>query len=341
MPASHRSRDIRISLIAIPEISAAVLYSLQEVFLSVGNTWQMVTGTPAYAPQFSVCIVGKSRKLLRTNLGVPIRPDKTFNDNHATDVIIVSDISLEPDVEIQGRWPEAITWIQDKYGKGAIVCSVCTGSLLLAEADLLNNLEATTHWSAKPLFQSCYPQIALKPERVLLPTGSEHRLITSGGSASWSDLALYLIARFCGQQEARRIAKLFLFGDRSNGQLPFAAMVRPKQHDDAVVAQCQVWASDHYDLPNPVTEMIQQSGLTSRTFKRRFKKATGFDPLDYVQTLRMEEAKQMLEATSEPIDIIAASVGYQDPNSFRRLFKRVTAISPGQYRQRFQKVSIG
>ena len=340
MPASHRSRNIHISLVAIPEISAAVLYSLQEVFLSVGKTWQLVTGTPAYAPQFSISIVANSKKLLHTNLGVPIIPDKDFGDTHATDVIIVSDISLEPGVEIPGRWPETIAWIQEKYEKGAIVCSVCTGSILLAEANLLNNREATTHWSAKPLFQTCYPRVALMPERVLLPTGPEHRIITSGGSASWSDLALYLVARFCGQDEARRIAKLFLFGDRSDGQLPFSAMVRPKQHEDAVVTRCQLWASENYDLPNPVTEMITQSGLTSRTFKRRFKKATGFEPLVYVQTLRIEEAKQMLEATNDPIDTIASNVGYQDPSSFRRLFKRTTAISPGQYRQRFQNVSI-
>jgi len=340
MPASHRSRNIHVSLVAIPEISAAVLYSLQEVFLAVGNTWQLVTGTPAYAPQFSVSVVANSKKLLRTNLGVPITPDSTFSDNQAPDIIVVSDINLEPEGKIQGRWPQATSWIQEKFEQGAIVCSVCTGAILLAESDLLNNREATTHWSAKPLFESCYPRVALVPERVLLPTGPEHRLITSGGSASWSDLALYLVARFCGQEEARRIAKLFLFGDRGDGQLPFSAMVRPRQHEDAVVAQCQLWASDHYNLPNPVTEMIGHSGLTSRTFKRRFKKATGFEPLDYVQTLRMEEAKQMLEATNDPIDTIASSVGYQDPNSFRRLFKRATAISPSQYRQRFQTVSI-
>ncbi len=340
MPASHRSRSINVSLVAIPEISAAVLYSLQEVFLSVGKTWQLVTGTPSHAPQFTVSVVANSKTTLRTHLGVPIAPDRAFGDGNSTDIIIVSDISLENDVDIQGRWPQATSWIREKYQQGAIVCSVCTGSILLAEAELLNDLEATTHWSAKPLFQIYYPRIKLIPERVLLPTGPEHRIITSGGSASWSDLALYLVARFCGQAEARRIAKLFLFGDRGDGQLPFSAMVRPKQHEDAVVARCQLWVSDHYNLPNPVSEMIGQSGLTPRTFKRRFSKATGFDPLSYVQTLRMEEAKQMLEATNDPIDSIATSVGYQDPNSFRRLFKRATAISPSQYRQRFQTVSM-
>lgn len=340
MPASFRSPNIHVSLVAIPEVSAAVLYGLQEVFLAVGKTWQMVTGIPTHTPQISVSIVAKSKTLMRTNLAVPIKPDRAFCEDDPTNIIVVADINLESGVEFQGLWPEATTWLQEKYEQGSIICSVCTGAILLAEAKLLNDREATTHWSAKHLFQTYYPQVTLMPERVLLPTGSEHRVITSGGSASWTDLSLYLVARFCGQEEARRIAKVFLFGDRGDGQLPFSVMVRPKQHEDATVANCQLWISDNYHMPNPVTEMIEQSGLTPRTFKRRFSKATGYDPLKYVQTLRIEEAKQMLEVTDDPIDSIASSVGYEDPNSFRRLFKRTTAISPSQYRQRFQTVSI-
>jgi transcriptional regulator GlxA family with amidase domain len=340
MPASHRPPNIHVSLLAVSEISAAVLYGLQEVFLAAGKTWNLITGAPNHASQISVSIIANSKKQLQTNIGVPISPDRSFRDNDPTDIIVVADINLEPGQEFQGAWPEAATWLREKYEEGAIVSSVCTGAILLAEAKLLNDREATTHWSAKQLFDKYYPQVRLMPERVLLPTGPEHRVITSGGSASWTDLSLYLIARFCGQEEARRIAKLFLFGDRGNGQLPFSAMVRPKQNDDAVVAHCQLWVSDNYHFPNPVSEMIEQSGLTTRTFKRRFRKATGYDPLDYVQTLRVEEAKQMLEATSDPIDRIAINVGYEDPNSFRRLFKRTTAISPSQYRQRFQTVSI-
>ena len=172
-----------------------------------------------------------------------------------------------------------------------------------------------------------------------MPAGAEHRLVTAGGSASWNDLALYLVARFCGEAEARRIAKLFLFGDRSDGQLPFAARVRPRQHGDAAVAAAQVWIADNYTCDNPVAEMARVSGLTPRTFKRRFEAATGYAPLDYVQSLRIEEAKQMLETTGAPIEAIAEEVGYSEPAAFRRIFKRATGISPLQYRQRFRSVA--
>ncbi len=173
---------------------------------------------------------------------------------------------------------------------------------------------------------------------MLVSAGAEHRPVTAGASASWTDLALYLVARFCGEEEARRTAKVFLFGDRSDGQLPFAARVRPPQHDDAAVAAAQRWVADHYAASNPVAAMTRCSGLAQRTFKRRFQVATGYAPLDYVQSLRIEEAKQILETTDQPIDSISGEVGYCEPAAFRHLFKRTTGISPLQYRQRFRKV---
>ena len=152
--------------------------------------------------------------------------------------------------------------------------------------------------------------------------------MTAGASASWTDLALYLVARFCGEDEARRTAKLFLFGDRSDGQLPFAARVRPRQHDDAAVAAAQVWIAENYACAESGGRDDPRLRLASRTFMRRFQAATGYLPLDYVQSLRIEEAKQMLETTDTPIDAIAGEVGYTEPAAFRRIFKRATGIAP-------------
>jgi transcriptional regulator GlxA family with amidase domain len=153
------------------------------------------------------------------------------------------------------------------------------------------------------------------------------------------ELARYLIARFCGQEEAVRSSKIFLLGDRSEGQLPFAAMTRTRNHSDAIVEKCQAWVGEHYEIPNPVARMTERSGLAPRTFKRRFRAATGYTPIEYVQTLRIEEAKQLLEATDLQTDQIGAAVGYDDPASFRRLFKRTTGVGPARYRQRFRVVS--
>ncbi len=336
MPVSHDARKLSVGLLAVPEASAAVIYGLHEVLTCVGTVWQTLTGEHVRSRQMAPQIVGISNEPFRTSLGVLLVPDATFDEQARMDVIIVPDLSLKPDQDLAGFWPEAIAWLQAQHRQRAIICSVCTGSLLLAEAGLLDGREATTHWSARGIFDRCYPKVKLQAQKVLVPSGQEHDVVTSGGSASWTDLSLYLVSRFCGEDEARRISKVFLFGDRSQGQLPFAAMVRPRQHEDASISECQNWIADNYHVSNPVAEMARRSGLNDRTFKRRFHASTGYTPIDYVQSLRIEEAKHMLETTDEPIEEISEQVGYDDSGSFRRLFKRTVGTSPRGYRQRYQ-----
>ena len=339
MKTSNADRDISISLVVVPEVAAGVLYSLHEVLSFVGSGWEFLTGWSPGRLRFVPQLVGSNCSAFRNPAGLPIVPEASFADVHQTDIVIVPDLVVARDEDTHGRWPEAIAWIKEQHAGGALVCSVCTGSLLLAESDLLDGVEATCHWAIADLIRDNYPRVELRPERVLVAGGPEHRLITAGASASWSDLVLYLVARYGGEEEARRTAKLFLFGDRSDGQLPFAARVRPRQHDDAAIAQAQLWIAENYATANPVSEMTRISGLTPRTFKRRFETATGYAPLDYVQSLRIEEAKQMLEASDKAIDDIAEDVGYVEPAAFRRLFKRATGLSPLQYRQRFQQLA--
>lgn len=339
MPISSCPKHLSVCLVAVPEVSAAVLYGLHEVFSCVGTVWENLTGEKVTGRRIVPRIVGNATAPIRTTLGATVVADHTFDEALQCDVVIVGDLTLEAGQGPVGHWPREAAWLKEQYDRGAIICSVCTGAMMLAEAGLLDDREATTHWSARRIFQDLYPSVLLRPERLLVPSGVEHRIITSGGSASWTELALYLVARFCGDEEARQIVKIFLFGDRSDGQLPFAAMARPKQHEDAAIARCQTWIAEHYACANPVAELTGRSGLAPRTFKRRFAAATGYAPLDYVQSLRIEEAKQMLETSDDAIDDIAAQVGYEEPNSFRRLFKRTTGITPHQYRVRFQSVT--
>ncbi len=183
-----------------------------------------------------------------------------------------------------------------------------------------------------------YPGVKLSPQKILVPAGSGDQVITGGGATAWEDMALYLIARLSSRKEAVRIAKIFLLGDHSEGQLPFAGARKAHAHRDAVVSSIQAWIAENYHLASPVTRMVEKSGLTERTFIRRFRAATGYSPMEYVQTLRIEEAKQMLEATTDSIEAIAIEVGYEDPNFFRRLFKRKVGITPARYRQRFAAI---
>lgn len=330
----------RIHLLALPETTPATLHGLYEVFVSVGVAWNEIAAQASEAPRFSTRIVARSAAPFRSPFGVPIAPDAGLDQAGPADVVIVTDLALASGQDPRGGWREEAAWLREQFDEGATVCSVCTGSVLLAEAGLLDGREATTHWAASDIFSRYYPRVDLRPERILCPAGPEHRIITSGGSGSWSDLALYLIARLCDPAEAVRITKLFVLGDRSEGQLPFAAMGRAATHDDAVIARCQDWLVDHYGSSNPVARMVALSGLPERSFKRRFKQATGYTPIDYTQALRIEEAKQILETTSEPTDAVGHIVGYNDPAFFRRLFRRMTGVTPARYRQRYSTIGM-
>jgi transcriptional regulator GlxA family with amidase domain len=330
---------LSVALLALPESTPGSLYGLQEVLAGVGVAWSLATGEAETAKvRFKPSILSLDGKAITSPYGAQIAVEGTLHDADRPDIIIATDVAIDMQASPHGAWPEETAWLKTCHEQGAIVCAICTGSVFLAETGLLDGVEATTHWAAMPIFRDHYPAVILQPDRILCPAGAEHRIVTGGGASSWTDLALYLVARFAGEEEARRIAKLFVIGDRGHGQLPFAAMARPKQHDDAVIANVQTWVAENYATANPVGKMAERAGLAERTFARRFRKATGYAPSEYVQALRVEEAKQILETTDEPIDAIALMVGYAEPVSFRRLFKRQTGVTPARYRRRFSKL---
>lgn len=329
---------VRVHLLALPETTAGAIHGLYEVFSAVGVTWTELTGEPAAGPRIEVRIVGHRYMIANPPPAITIVPQLTLEQTGPAEVIIVTDLNISMNTDPRGRWSRETAWVRERFEEGATLCSVCTGSVFLAETGLLDGQEATTHWCTTGLFQRWYPAVRLRPERILSPAGDGHRIVTSGGATSWEDLALYLIARYCGTTEALRIAKIFVLGDRSEGQLPYAAAIRQRRDTDAVIGACQAWVAEHYEIANPVAGMVRHSGLPERTFKRRFKLATGYTPLEYVQTLRIEEAKHLLETTRMPTDAVAQAVGYDDPTFFRRLFKRRVGVTPARYRQRVQSV---
>jgi transcriptional regulator GlxA family with amidase domain len=265
--------------------------------------------------------------------GVRILPDE--EGAAVPDVVCVPEVAVAPDALLSESHAAEISWLRRCYEAGAIVATACSGAMLLAETGLLNGAEATTHWAYCDALAS-YPGVRVYPNRALVVSGEGGRLIMAGGGTSWEDLALYLVARLVSVEEAMHIAKLFLIDWHDVGQLPFAALARNRQVDDAVIARCQGWIAQHYDEASPVAAMIRQSGLIERTFNRRFKQATGLTPIEYAHTLRLEEAKQLLESGDEPVEAVATEVGYEDAAFFGRLFRRKVGVTPAQYRKRFR-----
>ncbi len=331
-----------IALLAAAETSPSVLYGLYDVLLSVGAVYaDMTTGEPEES-LLDVKIVANGDQPFRCFGNVLVEPHQAVDSIERIDVAIVCDIYTPIDTPPRGRYPREIAWLQRMHAGGAIVASVCSGSLMLAEAGLLDGIECAGHWGYRDLFRECYPSVRFRPECVLCFAGEDSRIVTAGAVTSWQDLALYLIGRLCGAQHAIRTAKVYLLSGHSDGQLPFAVMTHRSSKRDAVIGVCQEWIAENYGCANPVAAMAERSGLKPRTFARRFRSATGYLPIDYVHALRIEEAKQLIETENESIDDVSIKVGYEDPTFFRRLFKRKTGLAPAAYRRKFTgMLSIG
>ncbi|WP_417776377.1 GlxA family transcriptional regulator [Stutzerimonas xanthomarina] len=225
--------------------------------------------------------------------------------------------------------------MRERYEAGATLASACSGAILLARTGLLKGCEGTSHWGYCDCLRREYPEVHWQPDKALVTAGVGQRLVMSGSGSSWHALGLFLIARFIGAREAMEVARMNLFDWDATSPLAYAAMMRTGQLADPVIARCQEWAAQHYDGEAPVAAMVRISGLQERTFQRRFAQATGLSPLDYVHTLRLEEAKQLLESCDLPVEAIAWEVGYQDAGFFGRLFRRKVGLTPAQYRRRF------
>lgn len=332
---SPRTRPLHVSLIAIPD---AVISTLTGIYDVLGSFRMLGRTDPSLPenPPFAVDIVATERGSVSLVSGVPIEARRAIADIETTDIIIVPSILLGPNGWECGRYPALVDWARKMHAKGALLCSACSGVFLLAETGLFDGQETTVHWGYANAFARAYPQIPLSPERVLVVAGKREELITSGASMTWHDLVLYLIARHVGATAAQTIARSFALQWHHDGLAPYIVFEGRRDHGDASITDAQAWLAQHFAIASPVEEMVRRSGLAERTFKRRFTEATGFSPIDYVQRLRIEDAKRRLERTDASADEISWKVGYEDAAFFRRLFKRVTGMTPGAYRRRFQ-----
>ena len=330
-----------VLLVAVPETAGSSLYGMLDVLSATGNIWQTLTRTGAEETLFKVRVVSSTDRSFTCGNGIPVTPDCSVVDDPHADLIIVPELWLGPDESIEGRYGDLVAWLRDRYEAGAHLYSACSGSILLAETGLLDGRSATSHWGYQDLFRNQYPDVRFDPAPNLCYADTSGRIVTAGGVTSWHDLAIHIIARHASPGEAMRIAKVYLLKWHAEGDLPYANLVRNVPHADSVVRQCEDWLGAHYTAHDAIAQLIGSASVPERTLKRRFKKATGSSLIDYLQNLRVEEAKRLLENTDLPIDEISEQVGYSDPSFFRRLFKRVTGLTPSHYRRFFKPILEG
>jgi transcriptional regulator GlxA family with amidase domain len=324
-----------VALMAFPEVTASVLFGLYDMFHSAGRDWGLVVNGRPGMPVLQAVIAAATPGPLTVANGVRVQPDIGFDRLPVPTVLCVPEVFVAPGESLAGRFAAEIDLIRRCHAAGSIVAAACSGALLLAESGLLEGQDATTHWAYCDTLAARYPGVRVHARQSLVVAGAGHRLVMAGGGTSWQDLALYLVSRLSGLDAAMQLARVYLIDWHQVGQQPFARLSSTRQSDDALITRCQVWLADHYREPNPVAAMTRVSGLSSRTFVRRFKTATGLSPLEYTHRVRLEEAKQMLETTALPVAAVALEVGYEDEGFFVRLFKRSVDMTPAQYRRRF------
>ena len=335
---SEASNSIKAMIVAVPESAGSALYGMMDVLASAGNLWQTLVRTEPERKLITPFIVSNRKKPFKCGNGIPVSPDYNIRNVPDADIIIVPELWLGPYESLAGRHTDIMQWIKEQYSKGAYVYSACSGSIMLAEAGLLDGRKATSHWGYQRLFRTCYPKVLFLNEPNLAFADEQGRLVTAGGTTSWHDLAIHIIAKHCSPGEAAKIAKVYLMKWHDEGQMPYANLVNDAPHADYIVRGCEQWLARHYTENGCVGRVIEQSGIPERSLKRRFKTATGHTLIERIQNLRIEETKRLLETTSEPLDNICAMVGYEEPAFFRRLFKRLTGLTPGQYRRMFKPI---
>jgi transcriptional regulator GlxA family with amidase domain len=286
---------IEVLIVAVPETAGSALYGMVDVLLAAGNIWQTLVRSEIEDQLFRVRIISPDKRIFSCGNGIPVNPECSIAEDPDASIVILPELWLGPDEEIKGRYPELMEWIRHKYKQGATLYSACSGAVMLAESGLLDGCQATSHWGYQDLFRKQYPKVHFCPEPNLVFADMAGRIVTAGGTTSWHDLAIHIISRHASSGEALRIAKVYLLKWHGEGQLPYASLVRSAPHADSVVRSCERWLKDNYTQTHVVSRVIEQAKIPERTLKRRFKAATGSSFIEYIQNLRIEQAKKLLE----------------------------------------------
>lgn len=330
---------VRVAVLALPGASGASIFAAHDDLHAVARPdVRARLGPPAR--EFSVRLVGLEAGPVVLGGGFEMHAEYGLEDIGDCDIVYAPAMLWRPEVLRDAvptlLGPELPVWLRERYAGGTTLVSLCTGVMVLAEAGLLGNGAAACYSFLVDAFRARFPAVHFDPERPLVVSGDRDRLVTAGDGIYHSDLMLYLMQRFVGREAMHAFAQLtgkFWVGDARN---VYARLAERRGHDDPLVHEAQRWFDDHLDVADAVTCMVARARVSRRTLTRRFRTATGLTPVRYVQAVRVERARELLEATAIPVTEIAAEVGYADVGHFNRVFARETDLTPGAYRRRFR-----
>lgn len=286
------------------------------------------------APLFTIQLVGLSKEVIQRNGLYTIQPDCVIEDVKKTDLIIIP--AMHGDLEEALRTNAAfIPWILEQRKNGAEIASLCIGAFFLAATGLLDGKKCATHWVMANQFRQLYPKVNLVDDKIMT---DDDGIYTSGGAYSFLNLLVYLIEKYAGRELAIMISKAFMIDIDKNSQSPFVMFNGQKEHEDIEVKKAQEYIEQHVDAKISVDQLADMFAIGRRSFERRFKKATANTVGEYLQRVKVEAAKKQLEMARKNVSEVMYEVGYNDTKAFRDVFRKITGLSPIEYRNKYNRV---
>jgi transcriptional regulator GlxA family with amidase domain len=316
-----------VSILPLYDATVTSIDSAHQIFTRV-NDFMRYQGKP---PFYQVEITGVEKTLELSNGLYTIRVDKTIDQTPKTDVIVLPLLC--------GDFPKAIArnggyrdWVIDQYQHGAEIVCLCVGSFFLASTGLLTGRKCAVHWAAKNDFTALFPDVNVVNDSIIT---DEKGIYTCGGGYSYLNLVLYILEKHLGRDISILASKMFEIDIERKSQNPFVIFMGQKRHGDDQVLKTQEFIENHPAELHSVNELCERLSVGRRTFERRFRKCTGNSITEYIQRVKVEFAKKHLEAGRKTVNEIIYETGYNDPDAFRRVFKKFTDLSPIDYRKKY------
>lgn len=320
----------KVSILVLEGCTPMSPIGAMEILKKSGEIAQQVTQSKKTF--FEVELVGVKSKRVKVSENLHLDCHTTIDKVKKTDLLLIPALEIEIKQKMdQNKF--CVAHIQRLKKNGAEVGSMCTGAFLLASTGLLNNKSATTHWYFAEEFRTMFPNIELLDDKIIVDEGG---IYTSGGATSSLNLCLYLVEKYCGKESAILSSKMLLMDMNNYYQSSYAMFTPQIQHNDEAIGKAQRLIETSKEKIT-VEDLAEKVNLSKRSFIRRFKANTGNTPMDYIQRMNVEKAKRRLENTKDSVESIIYALGYNDINSFRKLFIKYTSLSPKEYRKKYER----
>lgn len=318
--------------ILVPESSVMQAVADPQYLFTAANQFLLSAGKQ---PLFDVELVGTKKEIKLNNGIFSVHTDRLLKDVKKTDMVFIPAL-LGDMTSALAKNKTAVPWILEQYKKGAEVASLCVGAFLLAATGLLNGKKCSTHWGFQNEFKEMYPDVEVIEGSIVT---EEKRIYSSGGANSYWNLLLYLLEKYTDRDTAILASKYFAIDIDRDSQAAFAMFKGQKNHGDKEILKAQDYIEKSIHEKISTDELAKIAAIGRRSFERRFKQATNNSVLEYIQRIKVESAKRKFETSRENINEVMYDVGYTDTKAFRDLFKRLTGLTPMEYRNKYCKMT--